>query len=269
MTAPLQVLQITDCHLLADASATLLGVDTAATLAAVLRQALAEQRADAIIASGDLTHHGERRAYRRFAAVVLDHFGGPTLMLPGNHDLGAALADVLGGTAALGLGRWEILAFDSHGDHQAEARLEPAARHALAARIRASRASWLLLTCHHPPLPVGCPWLDKDCIPEGAELLDSFAAAGTAAGASAVVRGLVFGHIHQEMHTDHDSLAVLGTPSTCFQFEPASPRFAIDRDETTGRPGYRWIELHDDGTLRTRVGRLRGEPLNIDLQDRS
>jgi Icc protein len=56
----------------------------------------------------------------------------------------------------------------------------------------------------------------------------------------------------------------MGTPSTCFQFAPHSATFAID----DAGPGYRWLELHADGSLESRVGRASGFALNIDLKDR-
>lgn len=269
MTAPLTVLQISDSHLPAVAGTTLLGVDTDATLTAVLEQALAEHTPDALIASGDLVHEGGRAAYRRFRELVRSRFAGPVLYLAGNHDHGAPLAAELGEADTLVLHRWEIIGFDSHQDDAPEACVDEAA---LLARVAASAAPNVLLACHHPPVVVGCPWLDKDCIRAGPELIESCAVAvGRAAaadGGAPGVRGLVFGHVHQEVRAAQGDVLVLGAPSTCFQFEPGSQRFSIDRDPVTGRPGYRWLMLQADGTLSTRVGRLLGPPLHIDMHDR-
>lgn len=261
------VLQITDCHLLAPAPAgaavpTLLGVDTADTLSAVLEQALGEAVPDAIVASGDLAHEGEAAAYQRFQALLAERFQGPLMCLAGNHDLGEPLRAVLGGGGSLRLDTWEIIGFDSHADHQTEAALGEAERRELAARIEGSDAEHVLLVCHHHLLPVGCPWLDKDCIPRGQELLESLAG-------HARVRGLVFGHVHQEVRTRCGGMPVLGTPSTCFQFQPRSERFALDRSAGTGRPGWRWLTLQPDGSIDTRVHRLTGYDMNIDSPERS
>ncbi|MEQ8858396.1 MAG: metallophosphoesterase [Pseudomonadales bacterium] len=271
MTAPLRLLQISDTHLKAIPGATLLGVDTAACLERVLDQALAEACPDAIIASGDIAHDPDSAAaYRRFLELIESRYAGPLLTLPGNHDLTGLMAGALPGADVLRLGRWAVVAFDTHVDHRVESGFDAAARGELETRIRGCDADFLLLACHHPPLPVGCPWLDKDCIPAGAELLDSCAAAGCRGSqAQSRVRGLVFGHIHQQFENASGPLVVLGTPSTCFQFPPAASRFAIDRDAVSGRPGYRWLELGADGALVSNVRRLDGEPLNIDLSDRS
>jgi len=267
MTAPARLLQITDSHLLADPAATLLGVDTAATLVAVLEQALAEHLPDAVLATGDVAHDpDDPAAYERFRRLLEARYAGPLLTLPGNHDVGAPLAAVLGHTPALRLGSWEVLTFDSHRDGQAEASFTAGDRRALETRLQASRAVHLLLACHHPPLPVGCPWLDKDCIPEGAEVLESLAAAARGpAQAPSRLRALVCGHVHQAFAAAHAGVEVLATPSTCFQFQPGSRRFAVDRGAESGMPGYRWIELGADGRVTSRVRRLTGAPLNIDF----
>jgi Icc protein len=260
MTSPLRLLQISDSHFTAPGR-TLLGVDTRDSLDALLARACA-QPVDAVIASGDLAHDPEPAVYRRFETALRNHWSGPVLYLPGNHDLTAPLQATLGTRQNLGLGAWEVLAFDSHEDHSVGSAFGREEREALAERIRLSPAQFLLLACHHPPLPVGCPWLDKDCIPAGRELLESCAA-------DPRVRGLVFGHVHQAFEAAVGAVKVLGTPSTCFQFEPGSARFSIDRSPATGVPGYRWLELYDDGTLRTEVARMTGYALNIDTSDRS
>jgi Icc protein len=267
MSAPARLLQITDTHLLADPAATLLGVDTAATLTAVLDQALAEHLPEAVLATGDLAHDpDDPTAYERFRQLVEARYTGPLLTLPGNHDVGATLQAALPTAGSLRLGPWEVLTFDSHRDGQAEAGFTAGDRRALEVRLQAAAGDHLLLACHHPPLPVGCPWLDKDCIPEGTEMLESCAAAARRpAGAPSRLRALVCGHVHQAFAAAHAGVDVLATPSTCFQFEPGSRRFAIDRGAETGMPGYRWIELGADGRVESCVRRLRGAPLNIDF----
>ena len=267
MTAPLTVLQISDTHLLAPGASeheprTLLGVDTAATLAAVLDQALGERRPDAIVASGDLVHEPEPAAYRHWRRIVEQAFDGPVLCLPGNHDLSAPFRQVLGDDVSLRLGQWELLAFDTHADDRTEAEFDERRRRALFERLETSPARHVLLACHHPPLPVGCPWLDKDRVPDGDELLDALIAAPR-------VRALVFGHVHQEVAWRVNGVPVLGTPSTCFQFLPRSERFAVDGSPANGRPGYRWLTLDASGDVATRVGRLGGDSMHTDLSDGS
>jgi 3',5'-cyclic-AMP phosphodiesterase len=266
-----RVLQITDLHLRKAAGATLLGVDTEATLLAVLDQALADSaplgvpdgtpngRPDALLLTGDIAHDPKPDVYRRLRALLDERCPVPRLVLCGNHDQAGPLAAAFGDADSLRLGDWAVLGFDSHADHQPQAEFDAARRSSLDLRLDGCDARHVLLTCHHPPLPVGAPWLDRDRLPHGEDLLESWRARGT-------IRALVFGHVHQQVDADWRGLQVLGTPSTCFQFAPGSRRFSVDRSVDTGRPGYRWLELHPDGTLTSSVRRC-DLTLNIDLTD--
>jgi 3',5'-cyclic-AMP phosphodiesterase len=261
--SPKRVLQITDTHLRPAAGLTLLGVDTGDTLRRVMEQALAEHAPDAILATGDLAHDDPTGAsYRRFQDLVTGLFPGPVLHLPGNHDFAQPMSALLRPLANLRLGGWDLIGFDTHQDGRVEGGLEDIEWRALKARLAATDSEHVLLACHHAPLDIDCPWLDQHRIPDGRQLLEFCAAHGR-------VRGLVFGHVHQEVDASFGPVAVLGTPSTCFQFEPRSPRFAIDRSARSGLPGYRWLELHADGSLLSEVRRLDGYALNIDLSDGS
>ena len=255
------MLQITDAHLRPDSGQSLLGVDTAESLRAVLAQAFNESTPQLVVASGDLAHDPEVRSYRRFLAVLREFHQGATLFLPGNHDLAVPLARTLRGPDSVTLGDWEVVGFDSHADERPEAELTTVDLAALQDRIAGSSARHLLLACHHPLVDVGCPWLDKDRIKNGGELLE-WCAGNTR------VRGVVFGHVHQVVERRYKGITVLGTPSTCFQFAPGSARFAIDETPTSRQPGYRWLDLQADGTIVSVVGRVTDYPLNIDLSDR-
>lgn len=50
-------------------------------------------------------------------------------------------------------------------------------------------------------------------------------------------------------------------PSTCVQFKPHCANFTLD----TVSPGWRWLELHPDGTLTTEVCRLEGVKFHPDI----
>ncbi len=253
------VLQISDCHLVTQ-GARLIGVDTQASLQAVLTRALTEFNADAIIASGDLAHDPTRDVYTRFHATVNRASPAPLLCLPGNHD-------VLGVMQAAGLpmepielGNWHLNWLDSHEDELPRALIEAEDRRALQQRLASTQAQHVLLATHHPLVPVNAPWLDKDRIQNPTELLQwcarSCAQANPAGG---VLRAVVFGHAHQAVQGQCAGIPVYGVPSTCFQFLPESERFAVD----TRPPGYRWLHLHDDGNLDTTVGRVEDFTISV------
>ena len=251
------VLQITDVHLRAGPDRMLLGVDTAHSLRAVLSQALAEGAPDALLVTGDVSHDPEPAAYERFASIVAEHFQGPMLCLPGNHDLGAPMRGLLSEPCVLHLGDWDVIGLDSHVDDMTEAGVSEEDLARLHACLRDAGPRHVLIATHHPPVNVGCPWLDKDRIQNGPELLESLSEHTS-------VKGMVFGHAHQVVESVHKDIVLLGTPSTCFQFAPNTQRFAIDDT----MPGYRWLHLSAAGDVRSEVRRVADYPLKIDLSDR-
>ena len=69
--APAMLVQLTDSHLFGEPDTAMLGVNTDASLRAVLRQIEADgKHPDLLLATGDLSQDGEAAAYRRFAAIL-------------------------------------------------------------------------------------------------------------------------------------------------------------------------------------------------------
>ena len=243
------VLHITDLHLLESDEKRLLGVDTTATLRAVLGEATAERQPAALLATGDIAHDPIVATYRRCLDILGEFHSGPLLFLPGNHDLLQPMVDAGMPMRPLELGPWRILPWDTHEDDAPGAVWEEAAWRALLNEIERPVERHLVVATHHPLVDVGCPWLDKDRLGNAPELVECLAQASS-------VKSVVFGHAHQTVESRHGDMALLGTPSTCFQFEPHSLEFGLDRTA----PGYRWLHLHDDGSLRTEVRRIKEIP---------
>lgn len=252
--APISLLQITDLHLLPDPGARLLGVDTAASLDAVLCAALVTRSPHALIVSGDIAHAAVAATYTRAREMLAHHYGGPMLWLPGNHDLGAPLAAAAPPADELRLGGWSILTLDTHTDDVEGGCVATAELRRLQDRLRASNARHVIVFGHHPALPVGTSWMDASRISNGDELLAALEADGR-------VRGYVCGHVHQANASSHNGIALFTTPSTCFQFAPRTERFTVD----TTPPGWRWLELGADGTLRSHVGRADDFVVTLDM----
>ena len=75
------------------------------------------------------------------------------------------------------------------------------------------------------------------------------------------VRLVLSGHVHQALDKQRGTIRLLATPSTCFQFKPYSAQFALD--DTA--PGYRWLELFEDGTVATAIRRVPTMPQGLDV----
>ena len=155
------VLQVTDCHLLAETGKRLFGVDTEDSLRAVLAQALSEIVPDALLVTGDIAHHPSSDTYTRFAALVSEYFTGPMLCIPGNHDLWAPMQSILSKPARLDLGSWELVGMDTHVDDDVAACLRPDDEELLREACATAGGTHLLVACHHPPIELSCPWIDK------------------------------------------------------------------------------------------------------------
>lgn len=243
MSNPLCVLQITDSHLYSDPTTVKNGINPHGSLESVLSSALLEHAVDAIIHTGDMAHEAVESTYLSFLKMLRNHSLAPLICTPGNHDLTDPFNSVCP-TNDLVLGEWLITSVDSHTDQEVAGHLTMPDIQTLEEKLTQSK-HYSLIATHHPPHPIGVTWLDGHRIDNGQELLDLCAR-------NQQVRALVCGHVHQASEKSYDSLEVMTTPSTCWQFGEQSASFQLsDRS-----PGWRWIFLHDTGTITTEVGRL-------------
>ena len=247
MSTPVRILHITDPHLHAHREARMRGVNTDDTLVATLKQALADpRRPDAILATGDLVQDETRAGYERFRDLT-GMLGVPVYCLPGNHDAPGLLREVLAqppfqfcGVAQHG--DWYLLMLNTFASNDDGGRLAPRELEFLERTLASSQSGHCLIALHHQPVPMGSRWLDGVALRNADEFL-------TICDRHAHVRGIVWGHVHQASDRERQGVRLMSTPSTCSQFKPASDHFALD----TRPPGYRWIDLHPDGSIDTSV----------------
>ena len=255
----IRVLQITDTHLFASSSGCLLGLNTEQSLLAVIARIRASHLpADLILATGDLVHDGTAAAYRRIFRH-LNNFGLPVYCLPGNHDEASSLQQSLGNgqiryTSDAHHGNWHFIFLDStiadsEGGHLSEVTLQT-----LEAQLQSAPDDHTLVCLHHQPVLTGSRWLDTMAVDNREEFL-------AVIKRYPQVRGILWGHVHQQFDGMHNNVRLMSSPSTCVQFLPHSNRFAID----TATPGYRWLELHPDGRIETGVERIADLPGEIDM----
>ena len=261
---PFRLVQITDCHLGGDPGEELLGLNTEESFLDVLKLVQAhEHDIDYIVTSGDIASMGAEPAYHRFLKFVKNYLPYPLAWLPGNHDLATLMRSLEAAYASsetpvqggfVDTDRWRIILLDSS---------VPGSEFGAIADSEITRLKTLLdqtdkhvlVFVHHQPIPVGCKWVDQYIIKNHSEL---FAALKT----NERVKGIVFGHVHQEFNGEKDGLPIIATPSTCIQFSPNSDDFKVD----TAMPGYRWFNLHNDGRFETDVVRLPHKDYGIDYE---
>ena len=243
---PAVLLQITDPHLHANAASRMRGVNTYDTFLAVLDRAQQSPQwpPDAIIATGDLVQDESREGYERFRACVVD-LGVPVLCIPGNHDDPEIMADVLAGPpfqvcGEAQVGAWRIILLSTFVRSQDSGALGSKALAELNARLAVRTTTPTMLCLHHQPVAMGSAWLDGVGLRDADRLLAII-------DRHPQVRALVWGHVHQASDSMRGNVRLLSAPSTCAQFLPNNPYFALDDRP----PGCRWLVLLADGRIET------------------
>jgi len=245
--APVLLVQITDCHLLADAQAELRGVQPEHTLAQVCGQIARDgHRPDVLLVTGDIAHDGSEVAYRRFADRV--RAISPVIrVLPGNKDDGAQLRATLKDWTpnVTDVGNWRIVTLDSTIEGQGGGRLSGIEFATLDAAVADAGERHILVALHHNPVQTDPNFDDRMMLGNARILLQHLTAWRQA-------RVLMWGHVHQAFDCRLDNMRMLTTPATSFQFAVRDGQVVQDNQP----PGYRWLKLYDDGSIATNVVRV-------------
>lgn len=247
--APILLVQITDCHLLADAHAELRGVLPEHTLAQVCAQIARDgHQPDVLLVTGDIAHDGSEAAYRRFADRV--QAMAPVIrVLPGNKDDGAQLRASLSEwtPSVTDVGNWRIVTLDSTIAGQGGGRLSGIEFAKLDAAVADAGERHILVALHHNPVQTDPTFDDRMMLGNARILLQHLTAWRQA-------RVLMWGHVHQAFDCRLDNMRMLTTPATSFQFAIRDGQVVQDAQP----PGYRWLKLYDDGSIATSVVRVDG-----------
>ncbi|MDU8924090.1 3',5'-cyclic-AMP phosphodiesterase [Pasteurellaceae bacterium LIM206] len=249
-----RLIQITDPHLFKDTKSELLGMNTEASFTQVLTEVL-QSRYDYgfVLATGDIVQDCSEQGYLRFCHKI-NQLGKTVFWLPGNHDLQSKMVEILNhdhgnispAKQILAGRHWQILLLDSQVYGVPHGRLGQYQLEWLAAKLAEQPDRYVLVVLHHHLLSTNSAWLDQHNLRDAHELLQVLQG-------SAKVKGLVHGHIHQQVDARWHGYYVMSTPSTCVQFKPDCNTFTLDYVQ----PGWREIELHADGIITTRVKRIQ------------
>ena len=256
----IRLVQLTDAHLCAESGGTLLGMDTDESLQCVVNLVNAERPApDVLLLTGDLSDHGSANAYARmrdYSAQLTDN----CYWLPGNHDDRQLMEAALAGTTCLSsevrIGNWQIVLLDSQVPGRVGGKLGAQQLSLLEKALEQASLQGLhtLVCLHHHPVPIGSVWLDEQTVADAEAffaIVDRYPE----------VKGILWGHMHQQIDEYRNNVALMGSPSTCVQFAPGSDHFKAD--DTS--PGYRWLDLGEDGSIASGVSRVQGVEFTVDL----
>ncbi len=248
-TAVHVLIQITDLHIFTNPDDEFDGVNTANSLKEVLRSVEEEfPEFDLMIVTGDLVQDREQKAYENMLKLMGSVTTAPVYYLPGNHDDPELMEFLLRDQFKPQideLDNWVIFCLNSYkaGTHGGFLKQRELAW--LKDALSHSKDRHALICLHHHPVSIGSPWMDSMMLENPEDffnVVDQFSH----------IKGIVWGHIHQEFTATRNGVQMLGSPSTCAQFLPAAKQFAMD----VKRPGYRWLELHADGHLETGIRRI-------------
>ena len=248
---PIRVLQITDCHVGPTDEETLLGLNTSESLHDVI-QHIREQEApfDLLLTTGDISNNGGTRTYKRFLDIIrssnIEH--NAFAWLPGNHDSPEDMNEALGTDGLIKeirVGNWLIVLLNTQVPGHVHGNLISTELDTLDNLLSSHKDRHAIVFMHHQPVPVGCAWVDQQKVRSAYaffKIVDQYKH----------VKAVAWGHVHQEFADNRNGIRLMSTPSTCIQFKANSDDFAVD----TLMPGYRWLELHPDGTITTEVVRI-------------
>jgi 3',5'-cyclic-AMP phosphodiesterase len=246
----IRVVQITDTHIFKDVGGCFDGVDTTASLKAVI--AHIKQQAytpDIVIVTGDLVHDPVPTAYERLREQLLG-LDSPVVCLPGNHDdpvlmHGLLNQDNVHTDKAIKVGEWGIVLLDTYLADTHSGRLRAEEINFLEQQLSEYSDRPVLICLHHPPVSVASPWMDAMMLENPEDLFSVL-------DKHKNVRALVWGHIHQVFMTKRHEVLLSASPSTCVQFKPESEEYIKDEMD----PGYTEIELHQGGSIDFRIQRI-------------
>ena len=213
-----------------------LGAAPARGLHLALARVLAlDPRPDRVVITGDPADRGDPESYAQLAEL-LEGYPLPVHLTTGNHDDRAALESVFGGTPHLGDRCRDVV--DGDGTLVVLDPLDgrPGTDH-VSGWLGEEQLAWLddvlaarqdrpaVLALHHPPAPLGLPFLD------GMRLRDADALGEVVARNPQVVRVLA-GHVHRPVTTGFAGTTVSTAPSTFRQstltLQPDAPMGYLD-----------------------------------------
>ncbi|MDB3870092.1 metallophosphoesterase [Candidatus Thioglobus sp.] len=223
-----KLIQISDCHI--DDQRLAMGVDSQKNLQSVIEY-IQTVKSDALLISGDLTHHGTLNSYR-ILKKILSPIKRPIFVIKGNHDdaenLGQVFKENLFKTFRLD--NWEVISIDSVQTGKTSGLASKAALLELDDTCLNSNADHIMVALHHPIVPMNSSWNDELSLENSQDLFKVL-------DKHSKIRSIVFGHAHEASEFFRLGKRIISCPSTALQFN----------QET--RIGFNEFELHKNGTI--------------------
>ena len=249
---PTRILQLTDLHLFGDPEAKLIGFNPYKSLQQVLTlvmDSIAKKQPSLLALTGDISQDYSQGSYE-IATKFFHGFSCPIAATMGNHDYPPMFTNFFGDpeqniNKIFTLNNWRIIFLNSYWPDHVGGQLAKNELDCLQETLNNSPEKHIMIFLHHPVLPVDCNWLDKIMTVNASQFLEIIDKYRN-------IKAVICGHVHQETSTNRLGVSYLSTPSTSWQFAVNTHDFKLD----TLMPGYRWIDLYEDGTFKSEVVRI-------------
>ena len=228
----MRIFQITDLHI-GGAGEKPFDVDVRANFLRIL-ETLKSHNFDLLVISGDLCYQDGEAAIYRWIRQELEQSGLPYCIIPGNHDDDQLLIEHFGLPASycdsfffhLPTPAPPTVFLNSGKGHVA-----PAQTKQLEAYLKGI-AGPVCLFMHHPPLPMGVPYMDQNhAMRECDDLLDVLTK-------HPYPISIFTGHYHVDKSLRWKNLDIHITPSCFFQINWRKEQFEVDHHNCA----FRWID---------------------------
>lgn len=256
---PLNLIQVTDSHLLKNPEHKFAGISPIASLRAILDCIQTHHDLniyDAIITTGDIAQEPAHETYQQYHDEIA-RLQRPHFLVPGNHDEipteSLQSHKIEEPTVILGH-NWCLILLNSQCHEQIHGEFSADYLSNLSDLLTQYNDYHVLLAFHHHSIPVGSAWLDQHRLQNAEAFLACIHQHQN-------VKVILSGHVHQEFDHFENGVRFLAAPATSIQFKPKSENFSLDDQP----PGYRVLSLHANGEIDTQVYRLNECVGSIDL----
>lgn len=249
----IRILQVTDSHLLKNGSDHFLGLNVSSSFKAVINEVKKDVKnnsTDLIILSGDLSHDHSCESYQHIVNEI-STLPCKVTYVPGNHDRAVVAEKILTTSSNFFLNKrvdfkhWQIILLNSYYHGHVSGYLDDLELSFLKRSLEEKIPQYKMIVLHHHIMPSERFWLDKTITKNKDEFLSRIKGYDH-------VRLVVCGHTHHDSMKRKDGVDFISTPSTSVQFAN-SKQFQLDPI----MPGYRRINLYDDGQYSTEVIRIK------------
>ncbi len=252
----MKILQITDTHMFAaaqngDEPPMLFGFNTFESLKMVIELVKKQEPVfDLVLLTGDLSEDETVDSYKRLAELICS-LEKPVYYLFGNHDNIEAAHEAFSQYPLIKtdkeavFDKWLLVLLNTKIDGKIEGGLSSEELDRLGTSLKKNSDKHALVCLHHNPVNMDPDRFDKGMLQNPKEFFE-------VVDASPNVRGILWGHVHQEFYSQRRDVTLMATPSTCAQFTPSETGIKLDYKP----PGYRTLKLHKNGFIETEVKRL-------------